>query len=533
MLHLKSSPIRAALIVPAGPGGDDCLDFRQLCQSSRDMERFAPSGEAGGLAAGSQETAEFRRYLEALRRSRLLIFAIVVPLTASVLAVSLLLPATYRASATIVLGGAGVSRAGGNPDLVRRELETVEQLVTTRTVLAAAATRLRDESVDTLEEKVSASAAGEANLVRVTAEDGDAAGAALIANAVADAFLAERATAERRALAAARRTLLERIDRLQGSPGSRDEIAALRDGLRGLATTEASLRAELTLAERARAPEDPDSPRILQNTLFALFGFAFIAVLAALARDQIAPRVRNARELSRLIGAPLLMEMPAPRPSSKLRREQPELAAYELLQETVRSLLPPGELRAVLVASPRHDAAAAQVAAGLAGALARAEERTVLVDGSSDQTASRDPRPPVSDLLRGQTARTDGVDDLFARAEQRENLLAFSYDTDAALGSPSRIEALVEALAERDVGFLVLSGPPLASRDGLLLPHLLDGLLLLCRPQRVTRDDANRLRELLDASGANVLGILSMGARQVVPYEVARSAGVLEPGSHV
>jgi capsular polysaccharide biosynthesis protein len=448
------------------------------------MERFAPSGEAGGLADGSEDTAEFRRYLDALRRGRLLIFVIVVPLTASVLAVSLVLPTTYRASATIVLGGAGLSRAGGNPELVRRELETVERLVTTRTVLAAAARRLRGETVETLEDKVSASAVGEANLIRVTAEDGDAAGAALIANAVAEAFLAEQAGAG------------------------------------------------FTLAERARAPKDPHSPRILQNTLFALFGFAFIAVLFALARDQIAPRVRNAREFARLIGAPLLMEMPAPRPSSKLRRGQPEHAAYELLQDSVRSLLPPGELRTVLVTSPRHDAAVAEAAAGLAGALARAEERTALVGGSDARGLSGAPPPPVSALLRGPTASPDGVDDLVARAEQRENLLAFSFDPDAALGSPSRIEALVDALAERDVDFLVLSGPPLASREGLLLPHLVDGLLLVCRPRRATRDDAKRIRELLHPTGANVLGLLSIGARQVVPYEIARPPEVLEPGQH-
>ena len=56
-----------------------------------------------GPALPPDQPVETGRYLDALRRSKLLIALIVLPLTAVVLLVSLLLPRTYQATAKIVL----------------------------------------------------------------------------------------------------------------------------------------------------------------------------------------------------------------------------------------------------------------------------------------------------------------------------------------------------------------------------------------------------------------------------------------------
>ena len=489
------------------------------------MERFAPNG-ASGRGDAAQDPADFGRYRRALARSWLLILAVVAPLTALVVLVSLQLPPTYRASATIALREEGVSRAGGNPELVRRELETIERLVTTRTVLSAAARRLPDESADTLAEKVSASASAEANLVRVSAEDGTAAGAAQIANVVSGAFLSARVASERRALAASRTALRQRIDRLGDSGGGGDERAALRAGLRELVATEAGLGAELALADPARAPESPDSPRLLQNTVFALFGFTFIAVLVALAKDQILPRIRDARELAALVGAPLLIEMPTLRGFARHGRSEHE--AYEALLEAVLPELSEEEVQTVLVASPRRERSAAEVARGLCEAFARRGEIAALVGAVGPGNGVRPPL--VSELLRGDDARSQGTKALFERAELRPGLFAFLQDEDAGLGSRSQLGALVDRLRRHDVRFIVLVGQPLLVSPGaLLLPRMVDGLVLVCRPEHTTRDDAVRLRELLRAGDASVLGIVSIGARQIIPYVAHGSETVLEP----
>jgi capsular polysaccharide biosynthesis protein/Mrp family chromosome partitioning ATPase len=480
------------------------------------MEHYAPSAVEGGTDA-----VELRRYRDALRRNWLLILAIVVPMTALVFAVSLQLPPTYRSSATIVLGDEGVSRAGGNPELVERALETAERLATTRPVLSAAARRIRGESVEGLAEKVSASASAEANLVRVTAEDRDAAGAARIANAVVVAFLAEKVADERRALAAVRRNLLRQIARLTGT-GRKGEIAALRVRLHEVAVNEADAGAGLARADRARPAERPDSPRVLQNTIFALFGFTFLGILVALVREQIAPRVRDAGQLAGLIEAPLLVEMPTPQRWSTSRGEGAE-PAYELLQETVQTLLPPSDVQTVLVTASHRERATADIAAGLAEALARAGERSVIVGDIPGRDGP--PPPSLSVLLRGLDEGSEDVEQLLELAETRPELLIVSPDGNAPLSSRAQIDTLTGGLSPYGIRYVVVVGRPLlVSRDGPLLPRLVDGVLLVCRPGITTRDDAERLRQLLRASDANVLGVVSLGARQVVPYEVRARA---------
>jgi Mrp family chromosome partitioning ATPase len=483
------------------------------------MEQY-PAAAAG--TASSDSAVESRRYRQSLRRSWLLMLAIVLPLTGVVVAVSLVLPPTYRATATIVLSDEGVSTSG-DAELVARELETLERIVKTRPVLAAAG-RTLGTSADALSDKVSASASTQANLLRLSAEDDEAEGAAQIANTVAQTFLTHRVATTQRSLAATRQKLLARIDRLEGG-GRPGEVAGLRDTLRSLAVQEASLGGSLVLAERARVPDEAASPRILQSTLFALFGFSFIAVLVALAREQVAPRAEDATELAELVGAPLLVEMPVPKTGARSARRPTDSGAFESIRDAIATLLPStSSLQTVLVSSLHRDSATAEIGTTVARAFANEGERVVLL---SSVVASSEPRtPPATEIVRRLEAGED-IEDLLARAEIAPGLIAFSLDSDVALATRADLAALGAALAERGVRRLLVVGPPLlVSRNGLLLASLVDGVVLVCRPERTTRAGASRIRRLLRASGANVLGIVSVGARQVVPYRL--SAPLLE-----
>jgi capsular polysaccharide biosynthesis protein len=406
--------------------------------------------------------------------------------------VSLLLSPTYRASATIVLSDRGSDT--GDSGLVGRELETLERLVTTQPVLTAAAQRL-GVTADSLADKVSASASAQANFVQVTAEDDDAPGAARTANAVASTFLEQRAAARRSALAASRATLERRITRLRGT-GRQGMIESLREALREIAVEEARGGRVFVLAEPARTPESPYSPRVLQNTLFALFGFVFIAVLIALAREQIAPRVQDAADLAGLVGAPLLLEMPVPRPG------RPERGRYDLVADALSEL----DARAVLVATPRADRAQDAIAAGLARALAGKGERVALVT-TVERSPTREDDPAVG----------DEQDEL---AEGGPAVLELGLD--ASFVSRSDLDGFIDRLAEHDMSHVVIIGSPLlAAGDGLLQASIVDCVVLVCRPERTSRDDAARLGRQLRAADVTVLGIVALGGKQVVPYRVS------------
>ena len=148
----------------------------------------------------SDEPVEVGRYADALRRSRLLIALIVVPLTLLVYFLSTQLPKTYRSTAKIVLQATSDPLSGGDVASDERRLATIRTLLTTRANLRQASSRLRGESATSLKDKVQSSVDPAANIVNVTASDETARGAASIANAVGDEL--PREGAEHRSAAA-------------------------------------------------------------------------------------------------------------------------------------------------------------------------------------------------------------------------------------------------------------------------------------------------------------------------------------------
>ena len=119
------------------------------------------------------------------------------------------------------------------------------------------------------------------------------------------------------------------------------------------------------MSEPARPPDDPVSPKPAQNTLFAFFAALFLAVLAALARDVIAPRVSGPRQLTALTGLPSLVVMP---PARGRRRAAQAAEAYQALAASLKLQLSDSQ-RIVLVTSAHRGEERAAVAVGLGRAL--------------------------------------------------------------------------------------------------------------------------------------------------------------------
>ena len=135
------------------------------------------------------QPVEAGRYLDSLRRSKLLIVLIVVPLTAAVLVVSLMLPKTYRATSKVVVAGVSDPLQNRDVETIERRLATIDALITTRETLRRAARRVRGETVATLDESVSSSVDPAANIINISATHETPRGAARIANAVATTFV--------------------------------------------------------------------------------------------------------------------------------------------------------------------------------------------------------------------------------------------------------------------------------------------------------------------------------------------------------
>jgi Mrp family chromosome partitioning ATPase/capsular polysaccharide biosynthesis protein len=473
---------------------------------------------------GDEQPMDESRHLSAIRRGGWLIVLIVLPLTATVLALSLVLPKTYAASASITVEDTGSVLAPTDNESTTRRLATIRLLLTSRDVLARAARTLPGESADTLEDKVTASVDPVASIVNVRAKDGDPAGAARIANEVTRTFLAQRRAIETRRFVAARRAIELALERARASHAPADELQALSNRLSELRITALANGNQLQIGQAAVAPDGPDSPRPVQNTLIALVAALFIAMLAALVRDLLAPLVQNVRELTALTGlAPLVVI-----PSTTRRRRLPQVhEAYQALAASLRVQLSDSQ-RVVLITSPTNNEDRATVTFRLGRALASIHVPTLLVSadlrhpglhkhlripqapGLTDVLGSLDAGDPIgaSALLRAQPQDPGGeLRGLPSGEPVRHPTAALSDD---ALG------VMFDELSRSEARYVLVEGPPLLGPiDGQLVARWVDAVVVVCRFDRLWPGNAAELGEVLARIEAPVLGAVLIGGRRV------------------
>lgn len=493
------------------------------------------SGASPGDAADDQPV-EIPRFLAALRRAWWLIALIVIPFTGVVLVLSLVLPKAYDATARLVVQSEPGALVGGDNDSMTRRLATIQTLLTSRDVLTRAADQLPGETADTLEDKMSATVDEVASIVDLTASDSDAAGAAAIANRVADTFVQMQRGRERQRFADARRELEAALDRLRGTSGAAVEVAAIRQRLSELSVAELAAADELAIAEAARPAEAPSSPLPVQNTLFALFASTFLAILAVIGREALAPRLSGPRELSRLTGLVPLVVLPAPR-----WRPRPRQAAeaYQTLAADVRLQLPESR-RVILVTSAHREEERSTVAEGLARALSDGGVPTLLVaaDLRRPRLHERLGVPQAPGLAEVLNALEHSGDDDTAevirasvhapRPDSGGRLRVLPSGTTArhpaALLSGDALRLLFEALTRSRYRLVIIEGPPLIGAvDGQLLARVADAVLVVCRLDRLSPADATELAEVLGRIDAPAFGAVVIGGARA-RYAVGASA---------
>jgi capsular polysaccharide biosynthesis protein len=472
----------------------------------------------------AEQPIDVRRYANALRRSGLLIAFIVTGFSALVLTLSLALPKTYSATSRILLDQPpGFSESATD---VERRLATIRTLLTTRDVLARAARRIEGESTNTLDDKVSASVDAKANIINVQATDASASGAAEIANDVAAAFLTKQRTAEQRRLARTSASLRQAIVRLRGTRGARSEIAAIRERLSELSVSQASAGSELQLAEAARPRTTPDSPRPVRNTIFAFFAGLFIAVLVAIGRERIAPRVGGPRELSELSGLPVLTQITQPR-NRRFGRDGRvgvgKREAYQTLSALIGLQLEPARQHTLLVTSALADEGKAEVTAGLGRAFALAGEKALIVradmrrQSGSDAAGAEVPglaeilsapsnqqRQAAADMLadpKDSVSTSDGTGSLAVLGTGN------TPANPARLVSGDALDVFFKQLARSDYAYVLIEGPPLLGlADCRFWAQRVDGTLLVSRPELLEPNDVIEVREVLESLDAKALG---------------------------
>jgi capsular exopolysaccharide synthesis family protein len=504
----------------------------------------------GGRGSSSEDPIEVGRYMEALRRNRWLIAAIVTTITIVTLVVSLTLAKVYDSTATILVNNtAGV--LGSESQAIQRNLQTTATLVTTAAVLEEAAKSFPGQTRASLAGKVAASVEENANIITIKVSYGTAEGAAKLATVVAQAFLRQHAALEHAQTASALATLNAQISSLRArsssEPNVTSQLSALQARASEMEAASASTDSQLDLAQQPPVPSAATSPRPSRNFVIALFASLFLAVLVALGREQLRPRVTSQRELGHLLGLPVLAGVPYVGRRVNARYARAEYEAYQSLSAAVRLALPPSsEPHMVLVTGATHGEGKTTVTTRLGRMLAQAGHRTLVVSADLrwpklDIAFNVEGRAGFRELLAkaatGESLSTDEVERLIQSTATNKGrsgrgeldiLPVGKRDDDASelLHTPA-LQALIQTLRNSDYAYILIDAPPvLGVADSQMLAQFCDEMLLVSRLDRLRITDVIDLREMLDRLHAHPVGVVVTGTRPTgSPYYWESSAG--------
>ncbi len=502
-----------------------------------------PYGDARfDTSAPTDDPIDVRHHLKVLRRNAKLIVGIVVLVTGVVVALSYVLPKTYDASTKIIVDTSTSSLSGSDATTLQRDLATTEALATTSAMLDEAARAVPGETGDTLSGSVTSSVDANANIIAISVGYKTAEGAAKLANAVAAAFVRQQVATTRNQITSAQSALNDQIVALRAQPDANGDVASQVDALRArsaeLSVALAGAGSNLQTIQPADVPSAPASPKPFRNGVIALFASFFLAVLVALGRDQLAPRISGPRELSRLLGLPVLSGIPAITRRTRARDAAAVYETYQNLSAALRLALPPNQTHVVLVSSATHEEGKTTVTGRLGRLLAQAGHPTLLVSGDLrwprlDSSFEVVDQPGLRDLLT--LARESGTlpPDLIAQmitpvlgensgGRGRLDLLpAGRGGIDASqLLSTASLRTVLDPLRELDYTYVLVDAPPLLGiADAQVLADVCDNLLVVARLDRLTMSTVVDMREMLDRSDIDQVGLVVIGVQAMdSPY---------------
>jgi polysaccharide biosynthesis transport protein len=484
-------------------------------------------------------------YLVVVRRYKWLILASVLLVPVAAYFLSAQQTKVYRATSDVLLNRqdlgstlTGIPTQSTVTDPIRYA-RTQAQLARVPAVTQAAVERARVRGVnaDELADSSDVGANEETDILRFGVNFGDPEVAARLATAYAEAFVEYRLETETASLQAARGEIQGRLAELRAAGASDTET------YRQLAQQAQSIRTLELLQLPASVIRPADgagqiAPTPKRNAILGVLLGLMLGLGAAFGLNAIDRRVRDAGELERELGIPLLAKLPTPRrrggvqtildqPADEVSEAAGQLrTSFDFANIDVRA-------RVVMVTSAGPREGKSTTTTNLAIALARTGRHVVLVD--LDLRRPSLPRilhlpdgPGITDLANRNVALQDalqpvGVTPLRAR-------LASVPPTDSGTG---RLEVITAGRARVEPGEFVETGgfadalqelrsyaeivlvdtaPILATSEAMALTAKVDGILLVSRLGTLTRPTLRELVRVLNRSRTPVLGVIATGA---------------------
>jgi succinoglycan biosynthesis transport protein ExoP len=483
-------------------------------------ERHADAREPPGAQQQAPEFA-LNAYLRALR-SHWVVFVLIVGVTvAAALAWTIQRPASYQATARILVSpvsaddrtfvGVQVVRDTGDPT---RTVQTAATLVESSEAAERTARRLGPGfSAGDVGAAVEVEPLGQSNVLAVRAEGETAEEAGRIATEFARSALAVRSEAVKSQVT----ELIPELEAEQRAVGPDSSTSAdLATRIFQLRATQSKGDPTLLLEQSASAGEATGVSRSLIVVL-ALIAGAALGAVAALLLDLARTRVRDTEEASALFPLPILARVPKVSGRAPHVASNGSLALDRSLQRAFQGvflqLVAAGDGRAIMLTSASKGDGTTTSAVSLATTIALAGKRVILLDC--------DLRWPEAAWMLGMdaSAPTDHLIDPQAALEQAVMPAPGVPLSIVSLGpvpaAPGALETQVNQLPEvieearRRADFVVIDTAALGEvADALVLLSVVDDVIVVTRPGHTDRRSYEDLRDVLQWTGASVRGLV-------------------------
>jgi Mrp family chromosome partitioning ATPase/capsular polysaccharide biosynthesis protein len=500
-----------------------------------------------------------RQFLQPVARRWWMILLSVAIITGATYGFYASKPDQYRTSTSVFVKGSELAAALGGAVYVDDQRNTANQaqLLQSEAVARKVAENIGYEGDPrNLLGQVSATPQEDSDFITIEARGGSPEETRDIANGFAEEFIALRSDEARQRLQRALTAAQQELRNTPDTVANQETRAALQSRVRQLNAVAGLPTGTAEQVDPAPLPAASFEPRPKRAAMFAFVIGLILSVAAAFGLERLDRRIKLLEDLERLYRRPLLGVLPR---SNDVAPVQDGVAVVdEGFREPFRSLRVNVDLASIdrklnvlTVVSAVPNEGKSTVIRNLALAYAEAGLRVAVVESDLRKpmlarTFNVEPRPGITDVLAGGARLHDAFKPV--RAANRA-LVAVGGAEDrngSADGNGSEVGngAYVETPAEGGTITLVTSGPEppnppvllasdpfraivdelrdnydlvlldtaplLVISDAIPLVEMADGVLVVSRFNRTTRDAARRLTTVLDrVPNINVLGVVA------------------------
>jgi capsular exopolysaccharide synthesis family protein len=433
-------------------------------------------------------------------------------------------------SGTLTDAALQVSQSGGGEP--QREADT-EVLVAHSSEVAQGVRQQLNlaESPARVLSEVKVEAAQNADVLNIIATGATPRGAALLANAFAQQYIAFRTKSQLAGIDTAQSKLQQQLGEL---PTTSPERVALEQNLQRLNSLRAVAGGGTSIIGLAAPPSTPSGMKLSTTILIGILVGLAIAFSLIFLLETLDRRIKSIEEFEHEYRLSALTGVPQSAFRFRRAAERTEmLEPYRILRSALDFAAVSHQLDTLLVTSAISGEGKTSVAVDLAHAIALTGRHTVLVE--LDLRRPTFARHFDLDGSRGLTTFLVGgasLEELLV--EPFPGLPNFSVlpsgrlpqNPSELLSSPRIAELIAELTTEE--GIVIIDAPPLnpvADTQILIDNPAVHATVLVTRADQTTRDEARRARGILDRHMVNPIGIVVTGLRDADRYGYSAYSG--------